>query len=55
MSIELPSVNLYAERGHKKDAVFLWLNKLIPIWLEDDFKDDIFDLQYCERNTIADM
>ena len=42
--IELISIAyFYAERGHEKDAFFLWLYKLAPIWFEEDFLGDIFD------------
>ena len=33
----------YAKRGHNKDAMFLWLYKLTPIWFENNFLADIFD------------
>ena len=43
-SIELiPIAYFYAERGHEKDAFFLWLYKLTHIWFDEDFLGDIFD------------
>ena len=43
-SIELiPIAYFYAETGHEKTSIFLWLYKLTPICFEEDFLGNIYD------------
>ena len=39
----IPIAYFYAEKGHNKDAFFLWRYKSTPIWFEGNFLDDFYD------------